>query len=48
MGEHHSCIFHCEERFLKKCGGEGCLEVFDRRALREELGFTSHAVPHPF
>lgn len=37
-----------EDSFLMKCGGEGCFEeVFDGRAWREELGFISHAIPHP-
>lgn len=32
-GRHRSCIFHSEDRFLMKCGGEGCLEeVFDGRS----------------
>lgn len=34
--------------FKIKWGGEGCFEeVFDGRAWREELGFISHAMPHP-
>lgn len=41
-------LFHSEDSFLMKCGGEGCLEeVFDGRSWREELGFISHAMPHP-
>lgn len=35
------------ELWLSSNGGEGCLEeVFDGGALREELGFISHAIPH--
>lgn len=34
--------------FKIKWGGEGCFEeVFDGRVWREELGFISHAMPHP-